>query len=142
MLTITDKKRKTNTLPLNDKFSIICNDIMSISNSEIVDLLDNYFENLLHSNEKTIHSDLLSQIFWFKKEFDFSTIMLKHLENFLKQKKLSIRHNIKKGNFEIDTGLNKLIESYFEKINSFLTHVQNREEITKILEEKIDNRTN
>jgi hypothetical protein len=132
MLTITDKKRKANTLPLNDKFSIICNDIMSISNSEIVDLLDNYFENLLHSNEKTIHSDLLSQIFWFKKEFDFSTIMLKHLENFLKQKKLSIRHNIKKGNFEIDTGLNKLIESYFEKINSFLTHVQNREEITKI----------
>ena len=132
MLTITDKKRKANMLPLNDKFSIICNDIMSISNSEIVDLLDNYFENLLHSNEKTIHSDLLSQIFWFKKEFDFSTIMLKHLENFLKQKKLSIRNNIKKGNFEIDTGLNKLIESYFEKINSFLTHVQNREEITKI----------
>jgi hypothetical protein len=130
MLNIPDKK--ISILPLNDKFDIICNDIVNIPDGEIVDLLDNYFENLLHSNEKTIHSDLLSQIFWFKKEFDFSTIMLKHLENFLKQKKTTIRNNIKKGNFEIDTGLNKLIESYFEKINSFLTHVQNKEDITKV----------
>jgi hypothetical protein len=132
MLIIPDKKIKMGTLPLNDKFAIICNDIVNIPDDEIGDLLDNYFENLLHSNERTIHSDLLSQIFWFKKEFDFSTIMLKHLENFLKQKKSTIRNNIKKGNFEIDTGLNKLIESYFEKINSFLTHVQDKEEITKV----------
>lgn len=132
MLNIASKKRKIDTLPLNDKFSIICNDVVNMSDIEIRELLDTYFENLLHSNEKIIHSDFLSQIFWFKKEFDFSTIMLKHLEHFLKQKKITIRNNIKKGNFEIDTGLNKLIESYFEKINSFLTHVQNKEEITKI----------
>jgi hypothetical protein len=133
MLNIPDKKTNTvGTSSLKDKFGIISNDIFSISDNDINDLLDNYFENLLHSNEKTIHSDLLSQIFWFKKEYNFSIIMLKHLENFLKQKKISIRNNIKKGNFEIDSGLNKLIESYFEKINSFLIHVQNKEDIIKI----------
>jgi len=116
---------------LSDKFNIINDDVKDIPQSNLSSLLDNYFENLLYSNERIIHSDLLSQISWFRKDFDPSEIIIKHLENFLKQKKSIIRTNIKKGVFEIDSGLNKLIQGYCEKITIFSTHLNQKEKIIK-----------
>ena len=141
MSTLLDRKSKQDksspnrgfvNLSLRDKFKIINDDISKISDVELSELLDNYFENLLLSGEKIIHPDLLSQIFWFKKDFDSTNIIIKHLDNYLKQKKSSIRTNIKKGNFQIDTGLNKLIESYCDNIDIFSTYVHDKDKVIKL----------
>ena len=110
---------------IKDKFNIIQNSLVDISNEDISSLIENYFENLLYSNEQIIHSDLILQIPWFIKDFDSSLIILKHLENYLKEKKILIRNNIKKGVFEIDSGLNSLVANYFEKIDTFSSLVSN-----------------
>jgi hypothetical protein len=107
------------THKIKDKFNIIQNSLVDITNEEVSALIENYFENLLYSNERIIHSDLILQIPWFIKNFDSSHIILRHLENYLKEKKISIRNNIKKGVFEIDSGLNSLVANYFEKIDTF-----------------------
>ncbi len=117
---------------LKDKFNIIKNDVDKITTDDLTSLIDNYYENLLYSNERVIHSDLISQIFWFRKDFDSSQIILKHLENYLKEKKLSIRNSIKKGNFELDSGLNSLIKNYFEKIHICSTQVHDSHKIISI----------
>jgi hypothetical protein len=103
---------------MEDKFAIIQNDICNLSNDELISKLDNYFENLfLDSNQRVFHNDLIIQIIQFRKNIDVSEIILRHLDNYLKEKKLAIRNSIKKGNFEIDSGLNNLIKSYYDKIN-------------------------
>jgi len=101
---------------IKDKFNIIQNNIIDITDDELISLIDNYFENIMHSNEKVIHSDIISQILWFKKDFNYSQIILRHLENYLKEKKIGIRNSIKKGVFDIETGLNNLIKNYYDKI--------------------------
>ena len=113
------------THKIKDKFNIIQNSLVDITNEEVSSLIENYFENLLYSNERIIHSDLILQIPWFIKDFDSSHIILRHLENYLKEKKISIRNNIKKGVFEFESGLNSLIANYFEKINTFSSLVSN-----------------
>ena len=103
---------------MEDKFAIIQNDICNLSNDELISKLDNYFENLFFdTNQRIFHNDLIIQIIHFRKDIDVSEIILRHLDNYLKEKKLAIRNSIKKGNFEIDSGLNSLIKSYFDKIN-------------------------
>jgi len=113
------------THKIKDKFNIIQNSLVNITNEELSSLIENYFENLLYSNERIIHSDLILQIPWFIKDFDSSDIILRHLENYLKEKKISIRNNIKKGVFEFESGLNSLIANYFEKIDTFSSLVSN-----------------
>ena len=117
------------THKINDKFNIIQNDIEYITNEKLTSLIDNYFENIMYSNEKVIHSDLISQILWFRKDFDYSQIILRHLENYLKEKKKAIRNSIKKGVFEIESGLNSLIKNYFDKIYTSVIFVSNNKKI-------------
>ena len=103
---------------MEDKFAIIQNDICNLSNDELISKLDNYFENLFFdTNQRIFHNDLIIQIIHFRKDIDISEIILRHLDNYLKEKKIAIRNSIKKGNFEIDSGLNSLIKNYFDKIN-------------------------
>ena len=103
---------------MEDKFAIIQNDICNLSNDELISKLDNYFENLFFdTNQRIFHNDLIIQIIQFRKNIDVSEIILRHLDNYLKEKKIAIRNSIKKGNFEIDSGLNNLIKSYYDKIN-------------------------
>jgi len=113
------------TPKIKDKFNIIQNNLVDITNEDLLSLIENYFENILYSNERIIHSDLILQISWFIKEFDVSLIILRHLENYLKEKKILIRNNIKKGSFEIESGLNSLVANYFEKINMFSSFISN-----------------
>ena len=100
---------------LVDKFQIIENHVDTITSEDLDSLINNYFENIFHSDEKVIHSDLIFQIFWFKKDFNYKSILINHLINFLKQKKTFVRNNIKKGNFELEH-LIKLIQNYNDKI--------------------------
>ena len=119
---------------MKDKFDIITHYVNNNTTDELsiideLSLIDNFFENLIHSNERIIHSDLILQILWFRKEIDSSEIILRHLENYLKEKKISIRNNIKKGTFEIGTGLNSLIKNYIDKINTCSIFVSDNQKI-------------
>jgi len=96
---VLSSDKSVSTTTMKDKFNIIQNDVSHINLEELTSLIDNYFENLLYSNERVIHSDLISQILWFRKDFDSTQIILRHLENYLKEKKASIRNSIKKGSF-------------------------------------------
>lgn len=129
---IPDIPAKPIQVELADKFNILDNTVVDTPNEELVSLIDNYFENLLYSNEKTINSDFLSQVFWFHKDFNITNIIIKHLENFLKDKKVHIRNNIKKGVFELKTGLNNLIQNYIDKITEFSIHIRDKEYIIKL----------
>jgi hypothetical protein len=115
---------------MEDKFAIIQNDICNLSNDELISKLDNYFENLfLNSNQRVFHNDLIIQIIRFRKDINIFEIILRHLDNYLKEKKIGIRNSIKKGNFEIDSGLNNLIKNYFDKINICSSFVSDNEKI-------------
>lgn len=115
---------------IKDKFKIIQNNIIDITDDELTSLIDNYLENIMHSDEKVIHSDMISQILWFKKDFDYSQLILRHLENYLKEKKIGIRNSIKKGVFDIETGLNNLIKNYYDKI--YTSFIGNNKEIISL----------
>ena len=128
-MSIQCHNNKTN-IPLLDKFNIIENPIKDLSDSELEAIMDNYIENLLFSDAKTVHSDFISTITFLKKEIDYSKIINKHLENFLKQKRLAIRNSIKKDNFDLDT-LIKLIEGFSEKIRK-MYQISNNEESKKV----------
>ena len=118
---------------LIDKNNILDNYIKDINQEDLSSLIDNYFENVLHSDEKVIHPDFISQIIWFNNNFDYTQIIIKHIDNYLKQKKIAIRNNIKRGTFTIDE-LVKIINGYGVKINSFssLFLVNNNNNILKI----------
>ena len=102
---------------LCDKFNIIENPTQDLGKEDINPLIDNYLENLLFSDERIIHPDFFLSLSYFEKnkDIEYTQMFSKHLENYLKQKKLSMRNNIKNGNFELNT-LIKLIETYSDKI--------------------------
>ena len=102
---------------LVDRNNIMENHIKESNKEDLTSLLDNYFENLLQSDEKVIHSDLVTQIIANNKE-RVSSLIIKNLDNFLKQKKLTIRNNIKKNVFKIDDLIN-ISNSYGSKISNF-----------------------
>jgi hypothetical protein len=116
---------------LIDKFSIIENNVKDVDNSDLTSMIENYFENLLHSDEKVIHPDLISQILWFRKDVDYSNCLTKQLEQYLKQKKNLIRTNIKKGIFHIND-LIKMIVSYNQKVHRFSLVCIEKDNILKL----------
>jgi hypothetical protein len=109
-----NNKTNQNSL-LTDKFNIIENPIVNLTRDELESDIDNYIENLLLSDEKIIHADFISAVSFFQKDINYTKIINKHLENYLKQKRLAIRNSIKKGNFDFDS-LIKIIENFSEKI--------------------------
>jgi len=115
---------------LYDKFNIIENPIKNVNSEELHSDINNYFENLLLNDEKIMHQDYIISIFRFQNKIDYVKILTTHIENYLKQKRLSIRNNIKKGNFEIDS-LIKLIQTYSDKIIN-IAKICNNNEIKKI----------
>jgi len=110
---------------LVDRNNIMENHIKESNKEDLTSLLDNYFENLLQSDEKVIHSDLVTQIIMNNKE-RVSSLIIKNLDNFLKQKKLTIRNNIKKNVFKIDD-LISISNSYGSKISNFTSFLDSTE---------------
>jgi hypothetical protein len=115
---------------LVDRNNIMENHIKESNKEDLTSLLDNYFENLLQSDEKVIHSDLVTQIIENNKD-RISGLIIKNLDNFLKQKKLAIRNNIKKNVFKIDDLIN-ISNSYGSKISNFISFLESTEK-TNIL---------
>jgi len=114
-MSISYDNKMSSVLVLNDKFKIIENPTINLTIEDLEADIDFYVENLLLSDEKIMHSDYISSIYFFEKPINFSKIINKHLENYLKQKRLSIRNSIKKGNFDFDT-LIKMIETFSKKM--------------------------
>ena len=118
-------------LLLNDKFNVLENITKDISKDKLLSMVDNYFENLLNLDEKVFHPDFIYQIFWFNKDLDFGTLLVKHLENSLKQQRNAIRNNIKKSTFELDH-LIKLIKNYNEKVTKFSSLCNDKDKFLKL----------
>jgi hypothetical protein len=118
-------------LLLNDKFNVLENITKDISKDKLLSMVDNYFENLLNLDEKVFHPDFIYQIFWFNKDLNFGILLVKHLENSLKQQRNAIRNNIKKSTFELDH-LIKLIKNYNEKVTKFSSLCNDKDKILKI----------
>jgi hypothetical protein len=116
---------------LKDKFNIIENNITNINPDELIFILDNYFENLIYNDEKIYHSDYIIQICWFNNNINIENIVVKHFENLLKQNIILIKQNIIKNTFELDSGLDKLIDNYLEKINKLSLYFNDITNITK-----------
>lgn len=110
---------------LVDRNNIMENHIKESNKEDLTSLLDNYFENILQSDEKVIHSDLVTQIIANNKD-KVSGLIIKNLDNFLKQKKLTIRNNIKKNVFKIDD-LISISNSYGSKISNFTSFLDSTE---------------
>lgn len=101
----------------NDKFNIIqkLNDNKINYNACVSSFVENYLE----SEIIIIHPDLLYQFNNYNND-----IIINLFKNYLKKLKVNVKNLIKKGEFSIKLGLNKLIENYIHKIKYFETIIK------------------
>jgi hypothetical protein len=102
-------------MALHDKFNIISE---FDSNNETIDAsqINNFIENYLESETYIIHPDYIHQLVWHNKISDCDKLIDTNMKKHLKQIKTNITNFIKKGDFDISFGLNKLIKSYHDEI--------------------------
>jgi hypothetical protein len=102
-------------MALHDKFNIISE---FDSNNETIDAsqINNFIENYLESETYIIHPDYIHQLVWHNKISDCDKLIDSNMKKHLKQIKTNITNFIKKGDFDISFGLNKLIKSYHDEI--------------------------
>lgn len=102
-------------MALHDKFNIIS---QFDSNNETIDTsqLNNFVENYLESETYIIHPEYIHQLIWHNKISDCDKLIDTNMKKHLKQIKTNITNFIKKGDFDISFGLNKLIKSYHDEI--------------------------
>lgn len=102
-------------MALHDKFNII---LEFDSNNETIDAsqINNFIENYLESETYVIHPDYIHQLVWHNKISECDKLIDTNMKKHLKQIKTNITNFIKKGDFDISFGLNKLIKSYHDEI--------------------------
>jgi hypothetical protein len=102
-------------MALHDKFNIILD---FNPNNELIDAsqINNFIENYLESETYIIHPDYIHQLIWHNKLSDCDKLIDANMKKHLKQIKTNITNFIKKGDFDISFGLNKLIKSYHDEI--------------------------
>lgn len=104
------------TLLFNDKFNVI-------QKIEIEDDFDyqsqiiNFFENYLESEISILHPEYLYQLFINNKFKNIDELIINIFKNHLKKIKVNIKNLIKKDDFSIENGINKLLINYIYKIN-------------------------
>ena len=100
-------------MALLDKFNII-----SDTGSVLIDIseINNFIENYLESETYIIHPEYIHQLVWHNKIPNCDKIMDTNIKKHLKQIKTNIINFIKKGDFDISFGLNKLIKTYYKEI--------------------------
>lgn len=105
-------------MALHDKFNIILDINSKNPTTELIDAsqINNFIENYLESETYIIHPDYIHQLIWHNKILDCDKLIDTNMKKHLKQIKTNITNFIKKGDFDISFGLNKLIKSYHEEI--------------------------
>jgi hypothetical protein len=101
-------------MALHDKFNIISE--FNSNNSIDASQINNFIENYLESETYIIHPDYIHQLVWHNKISDCDKLIDSNMKKHLKQIKTNITNFIKKGDFDISFGLNKLIKSYHDEI--------------------------
>jgi len=101
-------------MALHDKFNIISE--FNSNNSIDASQINNFIENYLESETYIIHPDYIHQLVWHNKISDCDKLIDTNMKKHLKQIKTNITNFIKKGDFDISFGLNKLIKSYHDEI--------------------------
>ena len=103
-------------MALHDKFNIIL-DPINLNNEPIdASLINNFIENYLESETYIIHPDYIQQLIWHNKISNCDKLIDTNMKKHLKQIKTNITNIIKKGDFDISFGLNKLIKSFHGEI--------------------------
>lgn len=111
---------------LDDKFKLLTEPSLDFN---MIKLFDNYSENYYQNNEMICHTDLLYQLKWFG-NINYEDIIMRHSIQYCKQKKQSMRNNIKKGLFQGVIDLNKICESYSTKVDHMTEFTMEKEKTT------------
>lgn len=116
-------------MSLYDKFKIIENHIQNEDKTKIISKIENYFENILISDNHVLVSDYLNQVVWFNyiKSNDFSSLNI-HIKNYLIERRNNMRLFIKKDGFEF-SNLNKFLKKFIiklEYLNNILKSPDNK----------------
>ncbi len=112
---------------LYDKFKIIKDNI--IEPDDELSLFENFIENFLESNIFNIHPYYLFQLFN-KKQININECINNKIDLYLKDLRSNIRILIKKGQYDLYNGLNKLLQSYIiklDKLCNIFTNISNTE---------------
>ena len=110
---------------LIDKFNCIDKNIRN--DKDILEALENYFENYFKNNNKVLLYDYMLQILNFNPKIIHSDELLKIILNQMKEYISSVRNNmrvsIKKNLFNLDSGLNKFLVDFKTKIDFIVCFV-------------------
>jgi hypothetical protein len=104
------------TLLFNDKFNVI----QKIEIEEDFDYrsqIINFFENYLESEISILHPEYLYQLFINNKFENIDELIINIFKNHLKKIKVNIKNLIKKDDYSIENGINKLLVNYIHKIS-------------------------
>jgi hypothetical protein len=126
---------------IDDKYRIIENHIILEDKKNIVNKIDNYFENFFNSDMKVIASDYINQVIWFDKIKieDCYINCAYHLQKYLIQIRNNMRIFIKKDNFELNH-LNKFLKNCISKLKYLNNIIKSNNDI--IIKEGIKQLTN
>jgi hypothetical protein len=106
-------------MALVDKFNVIqeftCHDL------DYMSLVNNYIENYLESDINIIHPELIYQLVWNNLITDIDDVLNSKLKNYILNIKKTIKSLIKNEKFDLDNGLNTLINNYYNKTNYLKT---------------------
>lgn len=105
------------TLLFNNKFNIIQEPLIEDPPDYYLSHITNYFENYIESEINIICPDYVSVILNKQPIKNINTIIINLLTVYLKKIKTTMQTLIKKGDFNINTGINVLITKYINKIN-------------------------
>lgn len=113
-------------LLFNNKFSIIQKYSFDNDNDLNLSHIINYFENYLESNINIIHPEYIKHLYDNTKHniSNIDNTILDIFKNHLKKIKIPIQSLIKKEEYTIDTGINKLLVKYKNKI-TFMNDIIN-----------------
>lgn len=104
------------TLLFNDKFNVIQR-IEIEDNFDYNSQIINFFENYLESEISILHPEYLYQLFINNKFENIDELIINIFKNYLKKIKVNIKNLIKKDDFSIENGINKLLVNYIHKIS-------------------------
>lgn len=106
-------------MALVDKFNIIQE--FTFQDLDYMSLVNNYIENYLESDINIIHPELIYQLVWNNIITDIDDVLDSKLKNYILNIKKTIKSLIKNEKFDLDSGLNTLINNYYNKTNYLKT---------------------
>jgi hypothetical protein len=128
-------------MSIYDKFGIIENHLKSEDKKNIVNKIENYFENFLNSDMRVLVSDYVNQVIWFEgiNLENFSVNVDSHLKNYLIQRRNNMRTFIKKESFEL-VNLNKFLKNFISKLEYLNNIIKSHDD--RVIKEGIKQLTN